>query len=1068
MSHIESLIKSFSVSSLQTFFRQNISTFKADNDDFDYLFKDKIFDKYESITKIGEATIENDEVVFIASKTNDPLTERSGKKKQYEIAKRILKNENVDAALFVFYDANDNFRFSFVKANYLGNKRDYTDFKRYSYFVSPKLTNKTFIKQVGNCTFNSIDEIIKSFSVEPLNKDFYQEIAKAFYGLIGGKIKINTKEINHQRILQLPSVDANDGKKFQEFAVRLIGRTIFCWFLKNKKSVAGKALIPEEWLSSEKVIQCGSDNYYHTILEKLFFLILNKKVDDRKPYSLPNGHEDVPFLNGGLFEAQEDDFFPKNGKGIHQFLANLIIPNEWFENLFKVLEQYNFTIDENSINDSEVSIDPEMLGTIFENLLAEIDPDTEKSARKSTGSFYTPREIVDYMVEQSLLNYLRNKTAIDDEELLQSLFKEGTENPFDDKTTKAILQALSDVKILDPACGSGAFPMGALHKIIVILKKLDKGAEWWKQKQLEKIDNAIVRRALKEKLDHSTSDYARKLGVIQHSIYGVDIQPIASEISKLRSFLSLIIDENIDDNAENRGVEPLPNLEFKFVTANTLIGLDEGSSHKTLAFDFGETEVLQKKLQEIRADYLQTSGEEKEKLKKQFEKIQQEIFKNELESGGVINKRAQQLVSWKPFTNNASTWFDSLWMFGVEKFDLIIGNPPYVYTRDVNFGDDFKDYVNKQYFSKLNIPNKLKSKSNQSGKINLFALFVLNGKKIINQNGNLIYIIPNNFLRGTVFDTIRYDILKNNNIISIVDLGAGVFDKVTASTILIQIGNQLDSIETKVITEVSSLSNGHYSLKVIDKNDFLKNTSYTFNIMLNEEELKLSNKIKSDKNLFGEYCIDIIEGIVAHKHLIIDKKQQNTFELLEGKDIKRFKINEASNHILWDLKNIHRKRPDYLWEEPKKIIMQRISGGKMPLVAAIDKSKRKSFASVNNIVLKNEFKEHYEYFNALLNSKVINWFYANNFSNNSNLTVNISKTFLETLPIKLPNKTLFLKIKKLVEDLENVLDSGKFETMYSELNTIFYKVYELSHEEILLIDPEFNLTQSEYDNYKID
>lgn len=152
-------------------------------------------------------------------------------------------------------------------------------------------------------------------------------------------------------------------------------------------------------------------------------MVLNKREEDRKDYTLPQDANIIPFLNGGLFEAHPDDFFPTNSQGIHQISFGLKIPNSWFLELFKVLEQYNFTIDENSIYDAEVSIDPEMLGTIFENLLAEIDPDTEKSARKATGSFYTPREIVDYMVEQSLVQYLKTKTAIVDEEALERLFK---------------------------------------------------------------------------------------------------------------------------------------------------------------------------------------------------------------------------------------------------------------------------------------------------------------------------------------------------------------------------------------------------------------------------------------------------------------------------------------------------------------------------------------------------------------------------------------------------------------------------------------------------------------------
>lgn len=237
--------------------------------------------------------------------------------------------------------------------------------------------------------------------------------------------------------------------------------------------------------------------------------------------------------------------------------------------------------------------------------------------------------------------------------------------------------------------------------------------------------------------------------------------------------------------------------------------------------------------------------------------------------------------------------------------------------------------------------------------------------------------------------------------------------------------------------------------------------------MLNEEQLSLSNKIKTNRVDFGSYCVDIIEGIVAHKHLVLSQKNTNTFELLEGKDIKRFKINEASNHIVWDLNEIHRKRPDYLWEEPKKIIMQRISGGTMPLVAAIDRSKRKSFASTNNIVLKNDYKEYYEFFTGLLNSKLINWFYANNFSNNSSLTVNISKTFLETLPISFPNNNQIQLFNRIIYALEGSYGTDDFDSYFNELNLIVYKLYELTYDEVLVIDPEFELNKREYETFMI-
>ena len=160
-------------------------------------------------------------------------------------------------------------------------------------------------------------------------------------------------------------------------------------------------------------------------------------------------------------------------------------------------------------------------------------------------------------------------------------------------------------------------------------------------------------------------------------------------------------------------------------------------------------------------------------------------------------------------------------------------------------------------------------------------------------------------------------------------------------------------------------------------------------------------KISSGNSVLGDYCIDIIEGIVAHKELIGEKPLTNSYPLIEGKAISRFGKLTANKFIIWDKKKIHRARPDYLWEASKKIVLQRISGGNLPLTATIDTDKYKTFASVNNIILKEQYHNYYENILALLNSKVLNWFYANSFSNNSTLTVNISKTFLEKLPIVL-------------------------------------------------------------------
>jgi hypothetical protein len=345
---------------------------------------------------------------------------------------------------------------------------------------------------------------------------------------------------------------------------------------------------------------------------------------------------------------------------------------------------------------------------------------------------------------------------------LQTLFSDDEENLFTDKEANVILKAISEVKILDPACGSGAFPMGALHKIVKLLQKLDKGAIWWKKKQLEKARNLDSKyfNQFKEKLENANSDYARKLGVIQHSIYGVDIQPIAAEISKLRSFLSLIIDENIDDNAENRGIEPLPNLEFKFVTANTLIGLDEGVSKNTGSvstgtLDFGETEDLQYDLQVLRNAYLQANPNEKLKLRKDFENLQTKIYKQETKDGRMPSKRAMQLSSWKPFSHDSTFWFDPEWMFGIPKFDIVIGNPPYLGQKSNNAA--FQVLKNTRIW-----------KYHQR-RMDYFYFFFHLGLDILNENGVLAFITTNYYTTATSADKLRQHIKSSINICTLVN-----------------------------------------------------------------------------------------------------------------------------------------------------------------------------------------------------------------------------------------------------------------------------------------------------------
>ncbi|MFH1336957.1 MAG: Eco57I restriction-modification methylase domain-containing protein [Candidatus Zixiibacteriota bacterium] len=823
---------------------------------------------------MGEIDFGNTERLLVTTaRVNTELTERSAKKTQYEKAKKILKEAGIyDAGFFVFHDDSGSFRFSLVYGQAEGTKKSWNNFRRFTYFISSDQTNKTFLDRIGRCDYSNLESIKDAFSVEKVNKEFYKLIAEAFYALTG------EEESN----LVLPSVPDDDKKVYEEFAIRLIGRIIFCWFLKHKKSDKEIPLIPEDVLSLNAVK--GNNDYFHSILEPLFFEVMNKPAKEPGREIIPKANI-IPFLNGGLFEPHIHDFYP--GKPNY----GLKISDYWFIRFFGVLEQYNFTIDENSTVDAEVSVDPEMLGRIFENLLAEVNPETGESARKSTGSYYTPRVIVDYMVDQSLIQFLKTNTGIQEEKLGLLLSWEDEIPEFKDSDKKAIIAAFDKIKIIDPACGSGAFPMGILHKMIHALRKIDPDLRLWISEHLAKIEPGLFKDQLLERVREQNWEYIRKLIIIQNSIYGVDNQTIAVEISKLRFFLSLIVDEKVNDDKPNRGIEPLPNLEFKFVAANSLIGLPP-AFNRQLGFGAGE-EI--ERLKELRQKYLRSYGEQKKQIENDFRNTRGRILEYTVKYGGK-DTLALQLASWDPFLNEASDWFDPDWMFGVaDGFDVVIANPPYIQLQSIPQEADRLKKMQYQSFARMG---------------DIYCLFYEQGYGLLTDGGILSFITSNKWMRADYGKAIRDFFAHKTNPLRLIDfVGQKIFESATVDVgiVIFQKGMNRGQTEACMIKDDCLNNLSVYIERNSATSRFDSGDSWT---ILSPIEQSIKRKIETAGVPLREWDVHINYGIKTgfNEAFIIGQAKRDELiaadpksaeiirPILRGRDIKRYSYEFAD---LW-------------------------------------------------------------------------------------------------------------------------------------------------------------------------
>ena len=624
-----------------------------------------------------------------------------------------------------------------------------------------------------------LDAWLAALDTEELNRRFYRDLFAWFERALGAA-RFPTDEA----VTLAP----------EEHIIRLITRMLFVWFLKEKGLVAG-GLFAEHRAAQllKDYDRAGGDNYYRAVLQNLFFATLNTAIGQRGFSSAQQSTHRVfsryryarqiadtdglagllartPFVNGGLFDCLDSERATRDGgyrvdcfSDVHY--RKLSIPNRLFfgddgsPGLIDLFDRYKFTVEENTPAELEVALDPELLGKVFENLLAAVNPETSLAARKETGSYYTPRPVVDYMVDEALAGALAAPDGATADgataERIRRLLDYG--DAFADAGTmftpperERIIRAIAGLKALDPAVGSGAFPMGILHKLTLALRRLDPDNRLWENIQREQAarraaaafgtDDQAARDAELDEISavferYRDSDYGRKLYLIQNCIYGVDIQPIAVQIAKLRFFISLAIEqEPNNDAADNYGIRPLPNLETRFVAADTLLALAR-PAQRTLGQTAAVTDLERQIAANRERHFHAVTRQAKLDCRRRDDELRRQLAQ-ELQADGFPAASAGQIAAWEPFDQNAGAadWFDAGYMFGVPNgFDVVIANPPYVRQEGIA-PKAYKDALLKAY------PDAA------VGRSDLYCYFYARGLQLLKEGGMHLFVCSNSWL----------------------------------------------------------------------------------------------------------------------------------------------------------------------------------------------------------------------------------------------------------------------------------------------------------------------------------
>lgn len=1078
---------------------------------------------------------------------------------------------NIDAAFIVYFNGENNkWRFTYVSelTDYDSEgkfQKIQTEPKRYTYVLgegeSIRTASQRFAQLSQKANKTTLDDVKEAFSVEKLSKEFFTEYKKHYE--LFCEFMINKPGIN-------ATIFRGNEKSIRDFTKKLLGRIVFLYFI-QKKGWMGVP-IGSKWGQGNNNFLFelftgfkNKDSFYSEILSKLFFDTLNTQRKDDITDLFEDKKFRIPYLNGGLFEEEDKK------------QRNIIFNPKLFENLFEFFNHYNFTIYEDDPNDHTIAVDPEMLGHIFENLLED---------NKDKGAYYTPKEIVHYMCQESLIEYLstwfQNKGyeilgyikldtpenpvmfssndgrkgqmlletefTTEDKKIDRSLIEKLLTKKLDPEDKKIVLKyskefndALDKVKICDPAIGSGAFPMGLLQEIFTAKQTL-----WlFEHGNLLKFPASEI-----------------KQNIIKNSIYGVDIEKGAVDIARLRFWLSLVVDEDEP--------QPLPNLDYKIVVGNSLVSklgddiieiewghqiIKEGMFEEDLT---DQKKELINKIKDKQKDYFNPNSNKK-KLSLEIRNLKIDLLINQLELivrtkglekkpvGRVIQltektERYLKTLGWKESIKNLKLlknnpdkpleFFD--WKLDFPEvlnelinpnpgFDIIIANPPYI-----------KEYTNRKAFDGFrNSPYYI-------GKMDIWYGFACKMIDFLKPKGIQCFIAQNNWITSSGASIFRNKVLSETEIKLFTDFGNyKVFESAGIQTMIYLLQKLKPNSDYKLkfsvlnkerVNKIELLeflnfnSNDSYSEKYLfNLNNSINNeNSFTF---YNKLAYKVISKIKTKATQYLKES-EVAQGIVFPQDFVNRKsyeKLNNDIQLGQGifvlsnSDLKKISLNHIEKNLIKpyyttsELKRYNRVLKNHFWiiytdskfKNPELMnsypnLKKHLDRFKNVITSdnkpyGLHRAREENFFKGESIIVQRKCPKrpsftytnfdcyvsatfyiiktnrlNMKFLTGLLNSKLIEFWLRNKGKMQGN-NFQIDKEPLLNIPLIKPTEKTLFKIEKLVDKIL-ILMSDKKETteIENQIDNFVYRLYDLTYDEVKIIDPEFSLSKSEYENIKLE